>query len=91
MIVELKVPSPGESITEVEVATWFIADGDWVTKDQDLGEVESDKATLSLVSPATGKIKILVSVGIKNLVRITGLSNFGEMLSGKEGFGLFIR
>lgn len=61
MIVELKVPSPGESITEVEVATWFIADGDWVTKDQDLGEVESDKATLSLVSPATGKIKILVS------------------------------
>ena len=61
MIAELKVPSPGESITEVEVATWFVADGDWVTKDQDLGEVESDKATLSLVAPATGKIKIIVA------------------------------
>ena len=45
---EMKVPSPGESISEVEIAAWLVADGDYVTKDQAIAEVDSDKATLEL-------------------------------------------
>jgi 2-oxoglutarate dehydrogenase E2 component (dihydrolipoamide succinyltransferase) len=60
MIVDVKVPTPGESITEVEVSTWFVADGDWVSKNQDLGEIESDKATLTLTASESGQIRILV-------------------------------
>ena len=48
MILEMKVPSPGESITEVEIATWLVKDGDYVKKDQAIAEVDSDKATLEL-------------------------------------------
>ena len=48
MILEMKVPSPGESITEVEIAQWLVADGDYVEKDQAIAEVDSDKATLEL-------------------------------------------
>ena len=46
MILEMKVPSPGESITEVEIAAWLVQDGDYVEKDQAIAEVDSDKATL---------------------------------------------
>ena len=53
MILEMKVPSPGESITEVEIAQWLVADGDYVEKDQAIAEVDSDKATLEL--PAEDK------------------------------------
>ena len=60
MIIEIKVPSPGESITEVEIASWLVNDGDVVTQDQDLAEIESDKATLTLNADKAGKIKILV-------------------------------
>ncbi len=60
MIIEIKVPSPGESITEVEIATWLVNDGDIVTKDQELAEIESDKATLTLNADKAGKIKILI-------------------------------
>ena len=63
MIVEVKVPTPGESITEVEVATWLVADGDLVQKNQELAEIESDKATLALTAPETGKIRLLVQAG----------------------------
>ena len=48
MILEMKVPSPGESIKEVEIATWLVKDGDYVEKDQAIAEVDSDKATLEL-------------------------------------------
>jgi hypothetical protein len=48
MILEMKVPSPGESITEVEIADWLVQDGDYVEKDQTIAEVDSDKATLEL-------------------------------------------
>ncbi|MCK4853452.1 MAG: dihydrolipoyllysine-residue succinyltransferase, partial [Bacteroidales bacterium] len=58
MIVELKVPSPGESISEVEIASWLVQDGDYVEKDQEVAEVESDKATLPLIAEQAGKIKI---------------------------------
>jgi len=59
----MKVPSPGESITEVEIATWLVADGDVVDKDQELCEIDSDKATLTLNAEESGRIKILVDEG----------------------------
>ncbi len=59
MIVEIKIPSPGESITEVEIASWLVEDGAAVEKDQEIAEVESDKATLPLLAAEGGKLKIL--------------------------------
>jgi len=63
MLIELKVPTPGESITEVELGKWLVADGDLVEKDQEVAEIESDKATLSLSATESGQIKILVQEG----------------------------
>jgi 2-oxoglutarate dehydrogenase E2 component (dihydrolipoamide succinyltransferase) len=63
MLVEIKVPTPGESITEVEIGKWLVEDGDVVEKDQEVAEIESDKATLSLVAPESGKIKIMIQEG----------------------------
>ena len=63
MIIDIKVPSPGESISEADMTKWFVANGDWVDKDQELGEVESEKATLPLVAPESGQISIVVASG----------------------------
>ena len=63
MIVEIKVPSPGESITEVEIGTWLVEDGAVVTKDQEIAEVESDKATLTIIAVEGGKIEIKAAEG----------------------------
>jgi len=63
MLVEIKVPTPGESITEVELGKWLVADGDLVEKDQEVAEVESDKATLTLSATESGQIKINVQEG----------------------------
>jgi 2-oxoglutarate dehydrogenase E2 component (dihydrolipoamide succinyltransferase) len=63
MIIEISIPSPGESITEVELANWLVTDGDYVEKDQEIAEVESDKATLPLIAEKAGIIKILVESG----------------------------
>jgi 2-oxoglutarate dehydrogenase E2 component (dihydrolipoamide succinyltransferase) len=63
MVLEIKIPTPGESITEVEIGKWLVEDGDLVSKDQEVAEVESDKATLTLVAGEGGKIKILVQEG----------------------------
>ncbi len=63
MIIEIKVPSPGESITEVEIASWLVNDGDIVTQDQELAEIESDKATLTINADKAGKIKIAFEAG----------------------------
>ena len=63
MIIEVKVPSPGESISQVTVANWLVADGSFVTKDMEVAELESDKATLPLIAPESGKIKIIVDAG----------------------------
>jgi len=60
---EMKVPSPGESISEVEIAAWLVADGDYVSKDQAIAEVDSDKATLELPAEESGVITLLASVG----------------------------
>ena len=63
MIVEMKVPSPGESISEVEIATWLVADGDYVEKDQEICEIDSDKATLTLAAEESGAVTIKVEEG----------------------------
>jgi pyruvate/2-oxoglutarate dehydrogenase complex dihydrolipoamide acyltransferase (E2) component len=55
---EMKVPSPGESISEVEIAAWLVADGDYVEKDQAVAEVDSDKATLELPAEESGIITL---------------------------------
>jgi len=63
MILEMKVPSPGESITEVEIAQWLVADGDYVEKDQAIAEVDSDKATLELPAEESGIITLKAEEG----------------------------
>jgi 2-oxoglutarate dehydrogenase E2 component (dihydrolipoamide succinyltransferase) len=62
-IIEMKVPSPGESITEVQIARWIKADGDYVEKDEELCEIDSDKATLTLNADEAGVIKIVAKEG----------------------------
>ena len=63
MILEMKVPSPGESITEVEIAAWLVEEGDYVEKDQAIAEVDSDKATLELPAEASGTISFKAEEG----------------------------
>lgn len=63
MALEIKIPSPGESITEVELASWFVEDGALVAKNQEIGEIESEKATLPLIALESGQLKILVQEG----------------------------
>jgi 2-oxoglutarate dehydrogenase E2 component (dihydrolipoamide succinyltransferase) len=63
MSLEMKVPSPGESITEVEIAQWLVEDGDYVEKDQAIAEVDSDKATLELPAEESGIITLKAAEG----------------------------
>jgi len=63
MILEMRVPSPGESITEVEIAEWLVEDGDYVEKDQAIAEVDSDKATLELPAEVSGVITLKAEEG----------------------------
>lgn len=63
MIKEIKVPSPGESISEVEIGRWLAEDGALVRKGQEIAEVESDKATLTIVADDSGKITLLAKEG----------------------------
>ena len=62
-VLEMKVPSPGESISEVEIATWLVSDGDYVEKDQAIAEVDSDKATLELPAEEAGIITLKAEEG----------------------------
>lgn len=62
-VLEMKVPSPGESISEVEIAQWLVADGDYVEKDQAVAEVDSDKATLELPAEQSGIITLKAAEG----------------------------
>ncbi len=68
MILEMKVPSPGESISEVEIAQWLVEDGDYVEKDQTIAEVDSDKATLDLPAEQSGVITLKAEEGDAVLV-----------------------
>lgn len=63
MIIEIKIPTPGESITEVELGKWLVENGSIVNKDEEIAEVESDKATLTLVAEASGEINFNVEEG----------------------------
>ncbi|MDY7395356.1 2-oxoglutarate dehydrogenase complex dihydrolipoyllysine-residue succinyltransferase [Aureibaculum sp. 2210JD6-5] len=96
MILEMKVPSPGESITEVEIATWLVEDGDYVEKDQAIAEVDSDKATLELPAEESGIITLkaeegdAVAVGAVVCHIDTSAKKPGkkdDALSGDEGSG----
>jgi len=62
-VLEMKVPSPGESISEVEIAAWLVADGDYVEKDKAIAEVDSDKATLELPAEESGIITLKAAEG----------------------------
>jgi 2-oxoglutarate dehydrogenase E2 component (dihydrolipoamide succinyltransferase) len=62
-MLDMKVPSPGESISEVEIASWLVEDGSYVEKDQEIAEIDSDKATLALPAEESGIIRILVEAG----------------------------
>jgi len=64
MIIEIKIPSPGESISEVELARWLVQDNSWVDKDQEIAEVESEKATLPLLASEGGIIGIKIKEGM---------------------------
>ncbi len=63
MVLEMKIPSPGESITEVEISQWLVKEGDIVNKDQTIAELDSDKATLDLPAEASGKITFKAQEG----------------------------
>ena len=82
MLLEMRVPSPGESISEVEIAEWLVEDGDYVEKDQAIAEIDSDKATLELPAEESGTIKIVVgdgeTVAVGDIVCIIDTSAKGE-------------
>ncbi len=63
MVIEMKIPSPGESITEVEIAQWLVENGEYVERDQAIAEIDSDKATLELNAEESGAIELLVEDG----------------------------
>jgi 2-oxoglutarate dehydrogenase E2 component (dihydrolipoamide succinyltransferase) len=63
MIIDVKVPSPGESINEVQLANWLVEDGSFVEKDIEIAEIDSDKATLSIAATDSGRIQFLVKAG----------------------------
>jgi 2-oxoglutarate dehydrogenase E2 component (dihydrolipoamide succinyltransferase) len=81
MLLEMRVPSPGESISEVEIAEWLVEDGDYVAKDQAIAEIDSDKATLELPAEESGTIKIVVgdseTVAVGDIVCIIDTSAKG--------------
>jgi 2-oxoglutarate dehydrogenase E2 component (dihydrolipoamide succinyltransferase) len=91
MILEMKVPSPGESITEVEIAEWLVEDGDYVEKDQAIAEVDSDKATLELPAEESGTITLKAEVGdavavgaVVCLIDTVGEKPTGEVVKEKK-------
>jgi 2-oxoglutarate dehydrogenase E2 component (dihydrolipoamide succinyltransferase) len=83
MLLEMKVPSPGESISEVEIAQWLVEDGDYVEKDQEIAEVDSDKATLALPAEESGTIKLVAEEGdtveVGQVVCIIDTDGVGEV------------
>ncbi len=91
MLLEIKIPSPGESITEVEIASWLVKDGDYVEKDQAIAEIDSDKATLELPSEASGTIILkakegdVVAVGeVVCLIETNGVKTNSETTIAQE-------
>ncbi|MBT3302852.1 MAG: biotin/lipoyl-binding protein, partial [Bacteroidetes bacterium] len=63
MAVEIKIPQIGESISEAILSSWLVSDGDYVEKDQEIAEIDSDKATIMLNTEQAGEVKLLVEEG----------------------------
>jgi len=88
MILEVKVPSPGESINEVEISNWLVEDGDYVTKDQEVCEIDSDKATLTISAEESGKIKIIVEAetitSVGEVICSIDTSEVGESIASSD-------
>lgn len=88
MLLQMKVPSPGESISEVEIADWLVENGDYVEKDQAIAEIDSDKATLELPAEESGTIKIVVesgkTVAVGDVVCIIDTSTKGTAKAAKK-------
>ena len=88
MLLEMRIPSPGESISEVEIAEWLVEDGDYVEKDQAIAEIDSDKATLELPAEESGTIKIVVgdgeTIAVGDVVCIIDTSAKGESKATKK-------
>jgi 2-oxoglutarate dehydrogenase E2 component (dihydrolipoamide succinyltransferase) len=84
MIIDLKVPSPGESITEVEIANWLKQEGDIVEKDEELCEIDSDKATLTINAEEAGQLSIKVQAGetvnVGDVIATIDTSKAGEVV-----------
>ena len=68
MAVEIKIPQIGESISEAILSSWLVSDGDYVEKDQEIAEIDSDKATIMLNTEQAGEVKLLVEEGAKVLI-----------------------
>ncbi len=87
-LIEIKVPSPGESIAEVQLANWLVSDGDFVERDQEIAEIDSDKATLSISATEDGKIRLLAQEGdtidVGSVVATVDSSVKGEASSQKQ-------
>jgi len=85
-MIELKVPSPGESISEVEIGSWLVDDGSWVEKDQEVVSLESEKASLVVNSPESGAIRILVPNGTRVAVGavVAEINPAAEKVAGKK-------
>ena len=88
MNVEIKVPSPGESIAEVQLAAWLVEDGQQVEKDQDIVEIDSDKATLTVAAEADGKIKLMAKEGdtieVGSVIAVIDTEATGTTTQGKK-------
>ncbi len=82
--IEMKIPSPGESVTEVQIARWLKKDGDFVEKDEEICEIDSDKATLTLNAEADGKLSILVREG-ETIPVGTVVCSIDTSIKGKAG------
>lgn len=87
-VLEIKVPSPGESISEVEISSWLVVDGDYVEKDQIIAEIDSDKATLELPAEISGTIRIKANEGeavkIEQVVCLIEPQTSSNVLSGAK-------
>ena len=89
MVHEMKIPSPGESIMEVEISQWLVSDGDIVSKDQTIAELDSDKATLDLPAETSGKISLKAEEGdtmsVGEVICLIDTSFASEINLDKEG------
>ena len=85
MKIEIKIPSPGESITQVQIAKWLVADGEVVDKDQEVAEIDSDKASFPITAEEAGKITLKAAEG--DTVPVGAVVAVVEVTEGAAGAG----